>query len=367
MGLFDLLKKKLSTPSILKSDFLDNDNISVEMNTNLQNCENEIIPVEVRIKKTIPSKHGLYPHEILALYYAHTFYIDNNEFQGFWWYQYGVKNVQKVLSSLIKRGFLKVGNLKMLLEKQTVAKLKEVLRDYEIKVTGKKEELVQRILDTIDVEELNERFPRRTYCLTDIGEETLEKEKYVPYIHRHFFNDIDIWLLNQLVNTGPDMSYQNKILEYLNMRSIEYLSHEDYGLYRNCRYDMYVVLRDGCRWNEVLPILSEIVFLDLSGVGNGCHSEFLNLFIDSYFPYKNSLLKLAPVVISAIAACQKEIGYSDNELRIFMIETMKKLNSPNYFFTVEECVQILFLEFDDDEPGLIKIYTKAEQRFKQNQ
>ena len=47
----------------------------------------DVIPVEKRIKNANVSKHGLYPHEVLMLDYAASYYVEGNSFQGFWWYR----------------------------------------------------------------------------------------------------------------------------------------------------------------------------------------------------------------------------------------------------------------------------------------
>src|SRR6056297_1642560 len=92
------------------------------------NSNPDIPQLDRLVKKAIPSEHGLYPHEILALDYASKYYIDRNSFQKFWLYQYGVKNVQAVLNSLMERGFLKVGGFQTVLQKQKVAEIKELLK-----------------------------------------------------------------------------------------------------------------------------------------------------------------------------------------------------------------------------------------------
>ena len=162
----------------------------------ISSAAEEVIPAEKRIKSAIASKHGLYPHEVLVLDYAGSYYTEGNSFQGFWWYRYGVRNVDNCLRSLLDRGFLQVGDLQSAIEKETAAVLKDELKNHGLKVSGKKDELVQRLLIEIPHEELNSRFTKRTYQLTELGKQALEEESYVPYIHRHILEDMDIWSLN---------------------------------------------------------------------------------------------------------------------------------------------------------------------------
>ena len=115
--------------------------------------------------------------------------------------------------------------------------LKDVLKDNRLKVSGKKAELVQRLIDEVSQEKLNAIFTKRTYDLTDAGNEILKKEDYSPYIHRHGIEDLDIWSLSEKVKSRKaGLSFRDVIWGYLNERSMIHIKNSDFGLYRNCRF-----------------------------------------------------------------------------------------------------------------------------------
>jgi len=64
--------------------------------------------------------------------------------------------------------------------------------------------------------------------------------------------------------------------------------------------------------------------------------------------------------------CQKELGYSDDELKNFLTEEINRqsVRSPIQLFTKEECVQIILFEKYNDTEELKKIYDKAGKEFK---
>ncbi|MCL2757214.1 MAG: minor capsid protein [Coriobacteriia bacterium] len=130
------------------------------------------------------SNRGLYPIEVLVLSYAHQYLTYGNSFQSFWGYKYGIDNVQEILNSLLYRGFLRLGDLKAILERQTVPILKEVMTSYGIDVKGNKPDLIQRLISQLPEYELTRRFPQRTYIRTDIGEAEVEENWYIIEIHR---------------------------------------------------------------------------------------------------------------------------------------------------------------------------------------
>lgn len=379
MSFFDFFKKP--RPTVENKNFVYAeaviDNVKEQMVSNapvfikvassepIPFSEEEIVPVEKRIKKAVPSKQGLYPHEVMLLDYASSFYTDQVSFQGFWWYQYGVRNVDHCLKSLLERGFLKIGDLQSAIEKETATVIKGELKKYGLKVSGKKDELVQRLVNEVTHEELAISFPKRTYQMTDLGKRELDEQGYVPYIHRHSLENLDVWSLNAIVHEPPYMPYRDKIWGYLNKRSLEHITARNYGLYRNCRYHMHLFLNEESRYADALGMLAEVIFYDLSGLNNGYDPKYLYIFAEHFFPYKESTVTTAPGIIGAIMQCQDNLNLSDEEVKAFMIERMKRLSAPLQLFTPEECADIVFLESREDVEELTKVYAKAKKRFKQ--
>lgn len=331
----------------------------------ISSAAEEVIPAEKRIKSATKSKHGLYPHEVLVLDYAGSYYMEGNSFQGFWWYRYGVRDVDKCLHSLLDRGFLQVGNLQSAIEKETATVLKEELKNHGLKVSGKKDELVQRLMTEIPHEELNSRFTKRTYQLTELGKQVLEEESYVPYIHRQTLEDLDIWSLNRIIHEPPYMPYRDKIWGYLNKRSMEHFVVRDFGLYRNCRHHMSTFLMEEKKIKDALGMLSEVVYYDLSGLSNNYDPELLGIYAQNFFPYKDSTVTMAPGITSEVIHCQKELDLTDDELKTAMLDRMNRLSAPLHLFTPEECADIVLMESSGDTEALTKMYAKAKRRFKQ--
>jgi len=327
--------------------------------------EKEIIPLKERIKTAIPSKNGLFPHEILALHYAPTFYVNQEVFQEFWKY-YGVLEMNDVLSSLLSRGFLKVGTLEDVLKIQKSDRLKIILKTNDLNTSGKKENLIKTILDKIPHTELDKLFPDKTYSLTDTGIEELKNGEYIVYVHNHGIEDLDIWSLNKVVGNQPHR-YRDKIWQYLNMDlSRKYLSKGDFGLYRNLRYRMSRFLNEEKKFKGELALLVEVMFCDLSGLPNNYNENYFIICSDSFFPYEKSLATIPEGIIYQMICCQKELGYSDDELKNFLTEEMngQVVRAPIQLFTKEECVQIILFEKDNNKEELKKLYANAGKEFK---
>lgn len=366
MGLFDFLKKKETkgTASAHSDDISEKkENLGTTMLSNEQMGSDGIIPFEERIKSAIPSKNGLYPHEILVLDYADSFCTQDNRYQQFWWTRYGVKDVNKVLRDLLSKGFISIASVDVTLRKMTIADLKAILAKYGLSTRGKKEELIQRVIDEISSEKLKELFPNRFYIRTDKGEAELREEEYVPYIHRHSIQNLDIWSLNRLVNDSPDDAYKDVIWQYLNQQSIEFFKAKKYGSFRGCRCSMAEILGEEGRTVEELEMLAEIAFYDLSGAKDNYNPEILHFIALHFFPYEHSSVRIASGIVGRIFRCQEKMGLTDIALKEILVNCMRELFTPIQIFSVDECADIVFYEHAGDMEALKSLYDIAEKKF----
>ena len=128
--------------------------------------EKSVVTFDERKKTSSPTKNGLYVPEVLLLYYCKKgdYPKPKNGYPGFWWFEYGIRDVGTVLKSLAIRGFIELNNDK--------------------------------------------------YCLTELGKSELQENEYVPYMHSHkykteegskFGKSFTIWDVNNLLK-DKDMS-----------------------------------------------------------------------------------------------------------------------------------------------------------------
>ena len=298
MGLFGFLKKKEPTSS---NEIHTSQTQKSPIFANVSPGNNGIVPIEKRIKGKAPSCDGLYPHEILVMSYAPKYCDCNNEFQGFWWYSYGIKDVQAILNSLCKRGYIKLGSISEAISLEKLPVIKEELQKHGLKTSGKKADLVARLIESVPEKELESVFERRPYILTESGEKTLHNFEWIPYIHHHGIEDLDIWNLTEMVQTPPYMKYRDKIWGYLNKRGMEHAMQRDFGLYRNCKFAMSEFVAEEGKDDIAFSILCEVAAYDLSGLSNGFKAElikdteYLKMSASFYFPYEKSIATIRKI------------------------------------------------------------------------
>lgn len=199
--------------------------------------------------------------------------------------------------------------------------IKDILNTYGLKTNGKKAELIQRLIENVSQEEIIQKFSNRKYMRTAIGQEELDNEEYVRFIHGRNIEDLDIWSLNRLVYSGPKMPYRDKIWRYLNERCVKHATEGNYGLYRNCKYSMACLVMNEGKNKVAIATLAEVLFYDLA---------------DTF--YTDIKEPLPSVIIGDIAYCKEELEYSDEDFKSALVELTKGLSVPKQKYSTTQCI-----------------------------
>ncbi len=367
MGLFDIFKKK---KTVIIDGATDNNSSKNERNIKVEVVD-DIPSLDSRIKNSYPSENGLYPHEILMLEYAEVYKTCNNSFQSFWRWNYSVLEPQKVLDSLYERGFICLGSVKECLEKEKVTVLKELLSKKSEKKTGKKAELIDRILGVYANDELEKLFPEKYYALTDLGRLELQENEYVIYAHRKMY--LSAWDVNILIHTTNNYAtYRDVIWGELNRRCLEYIQSKNYGLYRNTRLNMYDFLIEEGKYIIALQQLVEVVSYDFSGLGNSEEKlESLDFSVEELAKFKMSNLFLdnetneiivLQGLLNYFERLKKELDLPKEEFVELIYEKFNMIQIRNRIFDGTECANILLYQLGLEDKKVDNSYENAYKR-----
>lgn len=371
MGLFDFLKKK---QAITTEKIVPQQSIESSPKPTIQTDAEGIPTLASRIENAFPSSNGLYPHEILMLDYASSYKTSGNAFQNFWKWNYSVLDPQSVLDSLFERGFICRGDATSALKRFVVADLKVLLAQKSAKTTGKKDELISRILETYSREELEVTIPDRNYVLTELGQQELKENEYVPYLHRHHY--MSVWEMNIMLHTNnpSHLRYRDIIWRELNKQSGEHFQNFDFGLYRNTRLSMHDFLVEEKKFKTALHLLCEVISFDLSGLGNG-DKPIPNNDVFRQVKYESRMVNLLttedkkevtvpPGIIGYFERLYKEIGMTPDEFIKYTYEQFAEIHIHDRVFTESECANIILSEIGLEERKILNSRKVAEQRVK---
>lgn len=242
MGLFDFLKKQKpvvskqepTKPSVPEADkkYYQNDSYYTDVAFAGTPFEKKVITFEERKKTAIPSGTGLYPAEVLLLEYCSygTYPGPKNGYPGFWWFEYGIRDVGATLKSLEDRGYIVFATAKDSLNNFTMPQLKEMLSAKNLPTTGKKADLVARVSEMFSEAELLATGIQVKYMLTELGQRELSENEYVPYMHKtpnkttedaRFGMTFNVWSINKLLGSGDKSNWKAVVAEQEQRKGVE--------------------------------------------------------------------------------------------------------------------------------------------------
>lgn len=233
MKFLDLFKKKSnSEPPIPESEkkYYQPDSYYTSKTHQGTQFERDVITFEERKKTSTVSRNGLYVAEILLLQYVSygTYPHPKNGYPAFWWFEYGIRNVGAKLQSLEERGFIRMSTPIESVSSLTTPQIKEILKVHNLPLSGKKDDLVQRIKENLTDNDVSDYISERKYALTDLGKNELSENEYVPIMHKSpdktdensmFGPAFNVWEVNRRLAKNPDW---RAIIEDMKQEQIKY-------------------------------------------------------------------------------------------------------------------------------------------------
>ena len=373
MGFFDLFKKKTNSHSS-KVEPIPQIEVTTVLTEGNQLSEDGIPTLESLISTAYPSEHGLYPHEILMLEYASTYKTNGiNNFQSFWKWDYSVFSPQELLNSLFQRGFLCLADISVSLQNMKVPELKQMLANKNAKVSGKKDELIARILSTYTENELSSVIADRYYALTDLGKYETAHNEYVLYLNRHRY--FTPWQMNEILHgdNPQHLSYRDIIWREFNKSSEEYIKSRSFGLYRNTRFSMCEFLMDENRYKSALLLLCEVASYDLSGHSNGgvedSDSEFMRKVaydskMTNLYTEDEKEISLYPGIAKTFQTIYAKLNMSADEFTRLVYDYCNEFQIHERIFTANECANVILSTLSLEDRKIEHSVRIASQRVK---
>lgn len=186
--------------------------------------EQKVVPFAERKKISYPSRTGLYVAEILLLQYCSygSYPHPKTGYPGFWWFEYGIRNVDAYLRSLAERGYIEFNSAAECLPKMTIPQLKELAEKHGIEVKGKKADILSTVISSLPADVLAAEITERKYKLTEKGKTELQENQYVPYMHTvpgkttedtKYGPMFNVWAVNRKLGEQHRTDWENVVSE----------------------------------------------------------------------------------------------------------------------------------------------------------
>ncbi|GEP24442.1 SAP domain-containing protein [Lentilactobacillus diolivorans] len=253
------------------------------------------------------------------------------------------------------------------LQSQTVTKLKELLKAQSLSTSGKKDELIQRILQNFQPEELADYQPTKVYELTPNGKETIDQENYVPLVGDHFEHgviDFDV-----VEEAGYSKHVVNKV-EYLNglvryaYNRAAYLKdyfQMDKALLTQVKLDKAFKKTPGERLQTILGEM----YLKLSGLPDLLEHEDFHKVLNAIDLVSDPVFaKIPKATIDDITRLQKEVGWTDEQVVAEFENAAGQIELPDQLFSMAEMSMILRYSLPDNLDAIKKMYADKQKEYK---
>lgn len=258
-------------------------------------------------------------------------------FPGYFKYEYKI-DTSLLLRKAIHNNHLRESNLSYCLERATVKDLKESLKKHDLKVSGRKKELIERINSNLTEDVIKADFSNSYYILTSEGRNLVKENDHIVYYHksRYFSSEFSLEEYHELLkdqNKNDNSLKYDLALKLLDRNAINTRKKGDWGLYRNSLLSKASVYEDQNEGLKALEYYLKVVNIDLSGLSNG----------NMYWP---NICLLAPGLIPEITELAKNLDNNNLEKKYY--SCAKELKLPKTAFTKEESFNYLIQAMSGD-------------------
>lgn len=179
-------------------------------------------------------------------------------------YEYEIYEPIKFQKELIEAGFLIECSTETALKRLKIAELKKLLLNNNLSEKGKKADLIQRLVENTNIEEL---CIEKLYIPSEKGAEHLEKYSYVFSLSSYSITttQYEIYTKKYPYLTKP----KDIIWQILNDQYNKYSLEKDYGLARDVLLYRAEILLSENKITDALFYFISVLYYDVTGLGNG--------------------------------------------------------------------------------------------------
>ncbi|SCY63071.1 SAP domain-containing protein [Butyrivibrio sp. INlla14] len=256
-----------------------------------------------------------------------------SQYARYFLFECGIRDCNKYHKQLIDEGYFEEAAATDKLKMLTVADLKVMLKEKGQSVTGKKEELISRLIHSADSDYINSKIPEQIYKLSAKGEETLANNNHYVMLHKNKNWGITDWKeYDREAKSGED--FWDVMWRISNKKLDKAADWEK----RNLFYCMYTILRGKGNMSDALEILLKVFYLDLNGTTS---AKTFELYKESKVFTKDYLKDVFNAYVMIAPGLVKDLPDFKNVYDADMITVLYAWKLPMYICPKELFQQII--------------------------
>ena len=249
-----------------------------------------------------------------------------DDFPGYFKYRYN-SDPKKLLKKAQKNKLLIKSDYKVAIKEARASDLKNALKKHGLKVSGKKQDLIKRLIENLNEKTLKNEFPDIYWTLTEKGKKIVLGNNHIIYFHKsqHLTNEISLENYHNAVQSeenNSDAKY-NAAIKLLIANLDKNLAQGNWGLYRNTMLSLSETYQDKQEYETALNYLFKLWRIDLSGLSNN----------NSYLP---SAISIAPGIVAIIEEVISKLDLDIENIKTKYFKSIQNLKLPESRFSDEE-------------------------------
>ncbi len=386
MGLFDFFRKNTkptpqATSKTSNSSKPDYDTLKIDINVSPPAFDRDAWEqarkntVLTKINNSIPSKNGLKPNEIYFLSNAYKFTTTQTEFNDYWYYTAGISSPRELLNRLENMGFITPAGVEKRISTLKVAELKELLKQLNLPISGKKEILIDRLWSNASQDFLEAHVTERNYSITDMGFQELNDNAYVMDLGFSPHFGFDMWEMNLVLKDNPLLTYHDIIWQKFNKELADAIKEKEKGDYYTYtstlnRIAYYLVKNES--FYEAFQYCAESSFYEITVSA----VEMYRRDIDYNKEFGGNIIEFryrCPISKHLFNKIKEGLGISNEEMYFELLEVFSKLKIPYHtalnfiptdIIACEDVAAIIMFQLEDNEESLDGICNRIEAQLK---
>jgi len=303
--------------------------------------------------------------DLVLLCIAEDFMVGENKYPDYLQSRFGIDSPKKQLQNLEKRGYIRPSTSIESLSHLKAAELKSIASMFELKTSGKKEDLCNRIAENVTEEVLKGIIKKKYWIITENGKALLDENKHIGfYMEKHPYSleaaGLDIASYAKLFSGKHNGRIRDVVWGELNKKSIEYysaaMSTGKFFDYCEVLHTMAMFLEEENRHRDALAAYMRYIHYrsnfeaGLPAIKNYSLLGKVNDAADRLFLYAEIL----PFIADEIQTISNGCGFDTDQLRTFMRDAFSRENDTGVF-SPDELTEFVMCGLKKDQAGQKRI------------
>lgn len=280
--------------------------------------------------------------ELVMIYLAEQFKVGQNNYPDYLRSVYGIGFPNEVFKSLEKKGYIRQSTAAETLPYLKATELKTIAAEHKLKVSGKKDDLYVRIIESLTEEEIAQHISEKFWKVTDQGDMLLKENPYIAfYLDKHNYSlaniGFDVFKFSKLYEKPLNGTVRDRLWGEFNRLSIEFyskaMSNGDFREYCELLRIMALYLKEeGRNKNALAQYMRYLHYRANFQAALPALQHYGSIgFIDNDAVVLSVEVELLPYIAQEIISISEGCGFNSLQLKSFMLDAFSKEKDTGIF------------------------------------